>query len=69
MIKLDNKDLEVLKEAGEKTMTYYTTEPDGYLITKDNLISCIEDLLGEIYKRDERIKDLEDIESWEDEYE
>ncbi len=67
MIKLDKKDLEILKEVGEKTMTYYTTEPDGYLITKDNFISCIEDLLGEIYKRDERIKDLEDTEDyWEE---
>lgn len=62
MIELDEKDLKIMDEVGDITITYYTEEKDGNLITKDGFISCIEDLLAEIEHLQEEIEYLKESE-------
>ena len=59
-MKLNKSELEILNKVGKRTITYYTEEKDGKEITKEGLLSCIEDLLSIVEKQEEELTEIKD---------
>lgn len=56
-IKLDEKELEIIKRAMNITITDY--ELEGNMFPGDSLVPIVEDLLNEIDSKEEKVSDLE----------